>query len=49
MRGLLYPGDRFDLEEDAQPEVKQTTCPAASLRLIKHDQVVSLRVEAAKK
>ena len=48
MPGWLSPGDRFELEKDANPEVKQAVCPAASLRLINNDKVVRLRVEATK-
>ncbi|MCC6999027.1 MAG: hypothetical protein IT370_30720 [Deltaproteobacteria bacterium] len=48
LRGLLSPGDRFVLAADARPEVTQQVCPSSSLRLIKGEQVISLRVEATK-
>ena len=48
MKGLLYPGDRFTLEDGTQPQVKAATCPAASLRPIKRIEAIDLRLAAGR-
>jgi hypothetical protein len=48
MRGWLSPGDRFELAQGARPEVMQRACPTRSLRLVRRDQVMGLRVAATK-
>ncbi len=48
MHGKLMPGDRFVLADGEQPQVKAATCPAKALRLIKHNEVVDLRVAATR-
>lgn len=48
MKGLLYPGDRFTLEDGTQPQVKAAKCPAASLRPIKRIEAMDLRLAAGR-
>lgn len=45
LRGLLYPGDRFQADTSARPEVNGA-CPTAALRLIQKEKAVDLRVAA---
>jgi hypothetical protein len=46
LKGLLYPGDRFVPADGAKPTVKDKTCPAASLALIRAEQVSRISVDA---
>ena len=46
MSGSLMPGDRFILDDGTKPTVTAETCPTESLRPIKRDEQIELRVAA---
>jgi hypothetical protein len=46
LKGQLYPGDRFILDDGAKPEVKAQKCPAASIALVRREQASRMAIDA---